>query len=271
MLTERRRCAVLGSPVSHSLSPVLHRAAYRHLGLDWTYTAHEVAEDELKGFLAGLDRSWRGLSLTMPLKRVGLELATQVSGLARAVGAVNTLLIEADGRLLGENTDVPGMVAAVGEHGGAGARRCCVWGGGATAAGALAAVSDLGSREVHLHARDPRRAGPTLAVAAGLGLEVDVRAWRVTAGCGEADLVFATAPAGAMDALAEELGGTATPGRLLFDVVYDPWPTPLAAAWSRAGGAVVSGLDLLVHQAAGQVRLMTGRKVPVPVLRDAVR
>lgn len=266
-----RRCAVLGSPIGHSLSPALHRAAYRHLGLDWSYTAHEVREAELEPFIRSLDASWRGLSLTMPLKRAGLELATRVSGLARSVRAVNTLIIEDDGTVVGENTDVPGMVAAVEQRAGAVTpKSACVWGAGATAASGLAALAMLGVAEVHVHARAASRAGDALRVAVDLELDVTVRPWRVEEACAAADLVLSTVPAGAADAVAADLARGAGPGRVLFDVVYDPWPTELAAAWDGGGGAVAGGLDLLVHQAAGQVRLMAGRDVPVGVLYAAV-
>jgi shikimate dehydrogenase len=262
---------VLGSPIGHSRSPALHRAAYRHLGLDWTYTAHEVRAGELAAFLAELDDSWRGLSLTMPLKREALRLAHRAAAVARQVGAANTLLLEPDGTVVADNTDIPGLVAAV--RAAAPTYRpgaACVWGGGATAASALAAVRSLGVDEAHLHVRDAARAADTLAVAQALGLPATVRPWRVGADCAAAGLVVSTVPSGAADALADELAAHAAPQRLLFDVVYDPWPTALAAAWEKRGGLVVSGLDLLVHQAAGQVQLMTGHQVPVAVLYAAV-
>lgn len=271
LLMPGRRCGVLGSPIAHSLSPALHRAAYRHLGLDWTYTAHEVGADELAPFLAGLDSSWRGLSLTMPLKRAALRLADRSSPVASRVGAANTLLIEPDGTLLADNTDVPGLVAAVRAAApdlAVGA--ACVWGGGATAASAVAALRAMDVAEVHLHARQASRAAGTVAVAEALGLAVSLREWRVENACGGAGLTVSTVPAGAADGIADALAEHAGPGRLLFDVVYDPWPTPLAAAWEKHGGAVASGLDLLVHQALGQVKLMTGREVPAAVLYAAV-
>jgi shikimate dehydrogenase len=267
----RRRCGVLGSPISHSRSPALHRAAYRHLDLDWTYTAHEVDVAGLAPFVTALDASWRGLSLTMPLKRAALELANRSSSVARAVGAANTLLIEPDGTLVADNTDVPGLVAAV--RAAAPelvASAACVWGGGATAASAVAALYVMGVAAVHLHARDVARAAGTVAVGAALGLPVPVRDWRVRDECDSAELTVSTVPAGAADSVAEDLAERAGPDRLLFDVVYDPWPTRLAAAWEKRGGSVVSGLDLLVHQAVGQVRLMTGRDVPTGVLYAAV-
>jgi shikimate dehydrogenase len=146
-----------------------------------------------------------------------------------------------------------------------------VWGGGATAASAVAALAGPGTTEIHLHARDSGRAAGPLAVADRLGLTLAVLPWQVRADCAAADLVVSTVPAGAADVLAEALAENAGPRRMLFDVVYDPWPTPLAAAWEKRGGAVTSGLDLLVHQAVGQLKLMTGHHVPARVLFAAIR
>jgi shikimate dehydrogenase len=268
-----RRCAVLGSPIAHSLSPVIHRAAYRSLGLDWEYTAHEVGESELAGFVAGLGPEWRGLSLTMPLKRVGLDVATTASDVARTVGAANTLVRRDDGGWDADNTDVPGVVATLraASGGSAGAGPVCLWGGGATAASVLAALAFLESGPVHVHVRSAARASGALAVAAALGHPAEPAPWALLPACGDAGVTVTTAPSGALDPLATSLAaaGGAAAGRVLFDVVYDPWPTPVAAAWQAAGGVVASGLELLVHQAVGQVRLMTGSDVPADVLRSA--
>ncbi|SDT03465.1 shikimate dehydrogenase [Jiangella sp. DSM 45060] len=277
------RCAVLGSPIAHSLSPVIHRAAYRHLGLDWEYTAHEVGEGDLAGFVASLGAGWRGLSLTMPLKRVGLDLATSASDVAATVGAANTLVRRDDGGWDADNTDVPGIVATLREAGAAAgsdagaaaaAAPVCLWGGGATAASVLAALAFLESGPVHVHVRSAARAEAALAVAAALGHPAEPAPWAVLPACAGAGATVTTAPSGALDELAPDLvaaalGATGGAGRVLFDVVYDPWPTPVAAAWQAAGGVVASGLDLLVHQAVGQVHLMTGADVPVDVLRSA--
>jgi shikimate dehydrogenase len=266
----RRRCGVLGSPISHSLSPALHRAAYRHLGLDWSYTAHEIREDELAAFLTALDESWRGLSLTMPLKRVALQVAAEVSELARVVGAANTLVQADDGSWSADNTDVPGMVAAIQDRSRSRVAEACVWGGGATAASAVAALAMVGAAKIHLHARDAARAAGPLAVAGAADVTLAVLPWEVAEACSGAALVVSTVPAGVADAMAEPLAEQAGPERLLFDVVYDPWPTALAAEWEKRGGAVASGLDLLVHQAVGQLKLMTGHDVPPGVLYAAV-
>nr|WP_246401499.1 shikimate dehydrogenase [Jiangella mangrovi] len=273
-----RRCAVLGSPIAHSLSPVIHRAAYRSLGLDWEYTAHEVAEESLPAFVAGLGPEWRGLSLTMPLKRVALDVATTASDVARTVGAANTLVRRDDGGWDADNTDVPGVVATLRAASGGpvdGASTpgpVCLWGGGATASSVLAALAFLESGPVHVHVRSAARAGGALAVAAALGHPAEPAPWAVLPACADAGVTVTTAPSGAMDELASSLVvglGGGVSGRVLFDVVYDPWPTPVAAAWQAAGGVVASGLELLVHQAVGQVHLMTGSDVPADLLRSA--
>jgi shikimate dehydrogenase len=263
-----RRAAVLGQPIAHSLSPALHHAAYAVLGLDWDYCAVECDEARLPAFLAGLDDRWVGLSLTMPLKKAVLALLDEVSPLVGAVGAANTVLLDRgplDRGRRGENTDVPGMVAALRERGVGRVERALVLGAGATAASALAALRELGERTPRVAARDPARAADLLAAADRLGVSPRLVGWEAV-DPGDADLVVATAPAGAADALA----ALPWPSRTaLFDVVYAPWPTPLARAAGDAAAVVVGGLDLLVHQAAVQVTLMTGRPAPLAAMRAA--
>jgi len=260
------RCGVAGSPVGHSLSPVLHRAAYAHLGLDWVYDRHEVGAAGLAAFVDSLDASWRGLSLTMPLKQEALRLATRRSSLADRVGAANTLVFEAGGGRFADNTDVPGMAAALRERGIDGVPRATVLGGGATACSAVAALAGLAACVVVV-VRTPGRAGVVRAVAEASGLACDVVDWTRADAALAAPLVVSTVPKGAADALA---GAVPTAPGVLFDVLYDPWPTPLAGAWAAGGGTVLGGLDLLVHQAALQVGLMTGAPVPVSILRAAL-
>ncbi|MGC5344727.1 shikimate dehydrogenase [Streptomyces sp. DT24] len=260
--TEAYRAAVLGSPIAHSLSPVLHRAAYAELGLrDWTYERAEVDEAALPGFVEGLDSSWAGLSLTMPLKRAIIPLLDSVSETASSVEAVNTVVISADGRRHGDNTDIPGMVAALREQGVAEVESAAVLGAGATASSALAALAVLCAGPVTAYVRSRERGAEMRAWGERLGVDVRTADWADAASALTAPLVIATTPAGSTDALAGSVPGA--PGTL-FDVLYEPWPTPLAAAWSARGGAVVGGLDLLVHQAVLQVERMTGR-VPAPL------
>jgi len=263
------RAAVLGSPIGHSLSPALHRAAYAALGLDWRYDAVEVTEDGLAGFLDGLGPEWAGLSLTMPLKQAVLPLLDARTELVARTGSANTVVLR-DGRREGHNTDVHGLVAALREAGVGQVDRAAVIGAGATAASALAAVHELGAHDVRVLARSPERARALEPVAAALGirlryaelhpLELEDR-WP--------QLVVSTVPAGALDELAAQSdpGGQVPP---LLDVVYAPWPTPLAAAYSRAGGVVVPGTAMLLHQAAAQVELMTGQTPPLEAMRGVL-
>ena len=262
------RAAVLGSPIAHSLSPVLHRAAYAALGLTgWQYDAHEVDEASLPGFVSGLDASWAGLSLTMPLKRAVLPLLDEISETARAVDAVNTVLFHDDGSRTGTNTDVPGLVAALAERGVTEVGSAAVLGAGATASSALAALSGIAKGEVDIYVRSRSRDADVNAIAESCGVTVRIHDWADAAQAFEAELVVGTTPAGAADALAGAV--PPSPGTL-FDVLYHPWPTPLAAAWRAHGGEVLGGLDLLVHQAVLQVELMTGRSpAPLAAMRAA--
>lgn len=263
-----RRAAVLGSPVAHSLSPVLHRAAYDALGLDWTYDSVEVDSAGLAGFLDGLDARWAGLSLTMPLKQAVLPLLDAMTPLATAVGSVNTVLLGEEGRT-GFNTDVPGVAAALQRLGVSPSARvssATVLGGGATAAATVAALAGLCTGPVTAFMRRPEAQGRLLQL--GEAVEVDVRTapWSEAEAGLQAELVIATTPPGATDDLARVV--PERPGRL-FDVVYDPWPTPLAETWAAVGGRVGGGLDLLVEQAALQVTLMTGQPAPLEQMRAA--
>ncbi|PWI09208.1 shikimate dehydrogenase [Streptomyces sp. NWU339] len=263
-----RRAAVLGSPIAHSLSPVLHRAAYAELGLrEWTYDRFEVDEQALPGFFGTLGREWAGLSLTMPLKRAVIPLLDGISQTAASVDAVNTVVFAEDGRRTGDNTDIPGMVAALREHGIEKVDTAAVLGAGATASSALAALSRICTGEVAVYVRSEARAAEMGQWAERLGVAVRIADWDDAEQALHAPLVITTTPAGVTDTLAR-----AVPERpaALFDVLYDPWPTALAARWSACGGAVVGGLDLLVHQAVLQVEQMTGRApAPVAVMREA--
>jgi shikimate dehydrogenase len=254
-----RRCAVLGSPISHSLSPVLHTTAYAELGLrGWRYEAYEVDEAGLPSFLDGLDESWAGLSLTMPLKRVVIPLCDEVSRLARDVEAVNTVIFRPDGTRFADNTDVPGMVAAMREAGVRSVPSAAVLGGGATATSAVAALREVCSGDVEVYVRSDRRVTEMAESADRLGARIVTRPWEDAVKALSQPLVVTTTSAGGSDHLAELV--PERPG-VLFDVLYHPWPTPLAAAWAARGGTVINGLDQLVHQAVPQVELMTGRQV----------
>jgi shikimate dehydrogenase len=269
------RAAVLGAPIAHSLSPVLHRAAYRALGLTgWSYEAIECDTARLPAVLDGCGPDWAGLSLTMPLKRAVLPLLDEIEPLAREVGAANTVVFNG-GRRHGHNTDVPGMMAALAEAGVTGARDAVpgpgtvlILGGGATACSALAAARGLGAAQVTAAVRDPARAQDLLAAAGRLGVTVALTGFEdpaVTA----PDVLISTVPAGAADIYAERIARGALAPRHLLDVVYHPWPTPLARSARQAGLAVAGGFALLLHQAGDQVTLMTGQPAPLDAMRSA--
>ncbi|MEU2622815.1 shikimate dehydrogenase [Streptomyces sp. NPDC007157] len=264
--TDARRAAVLGKPIAHSLSPVLHRAAYDELGLTgWSYERFEVDETRLPGFLGQLGPEWAGLSLTMPLKRAVIPLVDEISETAASVDAVNTVVFTEDGRRFGDNTDIPGMVAALREHGIEQVDSAAILGAGATASSALAALARICTGEVVAYVRSEERSAEMRHWGERLDVEVRTADWGDAEQALHAPLVIATTPAGTTDALAAAVPERPT---TLFDVLYHPWPTALAARWSMFGGAVVSGLDLLVHQAVLQVEQMTGR-APAPL--DAMR
>ncbi|GAA3238117.1 shikimate dehydrogenase [Nonomuraea helvata] len=270
------RAAVMGSPIGHSLSPYLHRAAYQAMGLDgWSYEAFECDEARLPGLLGELvpvrgqgpddADAWAGLSLTMPLKRAVLPLLDTVSELALEVGGANTVVFR-DGLRHGHNTDVHGIEQALAEAGVPAPRSATVLGGGATAASALAALRNLGLFSATLLVRDPARAGETVEVAERLGVALAVETFDKLDALTRVDLVVSTLPGGAADAFADRLARVPA----LFDVVYSPWPTSAAAAVQAAGGTVVGGFSMLLHQAVRQVELMTGRTdVPVEIMRAA--
>jgi len=260
------RCAVLGSPIAHSLSPALHRAAYDYLGLsDWEYQRHQVEADQLAGFVADLDQSWRGLSLTMPLKVAALELGDpdELSILAEAG---NTMIFDSGQRKV-YNTDVGGLVSAFAAAGVEKINSATVLGSGATARSSVISAARMGAETVRLMARRPDHAEHTFAgLAERLKINLQVCAWGPAVPA--SDVLISTVTKGATDPIAEQAAAAAP---VIFDVIYDPWPTALATAAQHAGRIMINGLDLLVHQAVGQLELMTGRIVPYEVLLDAGR
>ncbi len=260
-------CAVLGDPIAHSLSPALHRAAYAATGLDWEYDAHRVPAGGLAGFVTGLDRTWRGLSLTMPLKREALRLPdlVETGTWARAAGAANTLLRDGDG-WSADNTDVPGAVAAVQERTAASVVTATILGGGATAASTALALCELGAGSITLLVRSPDRAVDTLEAIDAHPARPGVRVGSLATDEVVGDVVVSTIPA---EAQTPDLVARCAEVPVVFDVVYDPWPTPLAARAVDAGQVLVGGLDLLVHQAALQFEAFAARPAPLAAMRAA--
>lgn len=252
-----QRLAVLGSPITHSRSPALHRAAYRVLDLDWRYDAIEVRAAELASFIAGLGPEWRGLSLTMPLKHDVIPLLTELDRVAAATNAANTVLFgrTAERRTLtGFNTDVTGLVRALADAGVARATHVTLLGAGATAGSALVAAAELGAESVEVIVRTPAKAQALVDLGHSIGLIVSVaplsslgRPERQT------DLVISTLPGGPV--LAAEFPAELRRRAVLFDVSYSPWPSALARSWAAAGGTAHSGLGMLLHQALIQIRV----------------
>ncbi len=277
-LTGARRAAVVGSPIAHSLSPLLHRAAYDALELaGWTFDRHEISGDGLASFVAGIetDERWRGLTVTMPLKEEALALADAISPTARATGAANTLVRTTTG-WNADNTDVHGIRAALIDAGVAAgsAESAVILGSGATARSALAALAQLEVRSVTLVVRDQARE-QTMGQAHGHGFAVQVGRFEqfpdLQDTARRAAVLVSTLPAGAADALAPALAQIDLAGAVLLDVVYAGWPTTLAGAARARGATVVPGIEMLIHQAAEQVRLMTGHAPPLVAMQAAGR
>lgn len=258
-----RRAAVLGKPIAHSKSPLLHLAAYRALGLrGWTYERIECDAEQLPALVSGLSEDWVGLSVTMPNKFAALEFATERTRRAELVGSANTL-VRIDGGWRADCTDIDGVTGALRELGvtDLASGPAVIIGAGGTARPSLAALEEMGAREVVIVSRDRGRADGALECAAQAGLSArwsDFEPAALSAACAAAPVVISTVPA---DAAAPHVEAIASAAKLL-DVIYDPWPTPLAAAVERAGGAVVGGLSMLLNQAYGQVEQFTGRPAP---------
>jgi len=256
------RLAVLGSPISHSLSPTIHRAAYELLGLDWRYDAIEVKEGGLRRFLNSCDSDWRGLSLTMPLKAEAITVCGEADALALQVGGANTITWNGS-KTKAHNTDVAGFSSALKN---AGIRRVdsvAILGGGATARAAVAAATEF-SNEITVFLRNSKRSEGLRRAVGDSGAELVLAPWSQIAHGLTAPLVISTTPKGATDSYVDQL--PITPG-LLFEALYDPWPTALVSAWSSKGAQVLGGLDLLVEQAIEQIKLFA----PEIELADATK
>lgn len=261
-----QRCAVLGSPVAHSLSPVLHRAGYAALGMDdWRYDRRECDADTLPGLVGSLDGGWAGLSVTMPGKAAAAAIADRRSDRVQLLGVANTLY-RSESSWSADNTDVDGVLGALAAHRVGHVGRALLLGGGGTALAVVAALGERGVTELVVAGRRPESRSAALALAATLGLPARGVDFTVDGLAGvDAELVVSTVPAGTADRLAATLA--AVP--VLLDVVYHPWPTGPAAA-GAPGRITVSGLDMLLHQALRQFTLFTGRAAPAAAMRDAL-
>jgi shikimate dehydrogenase len=255
-----RKAAVLGSPIAHSRSPQLHLAAYRALGLDgWTYDRIECTADELPGLVAGFGPEWVGVSVTMPGKFAALRFADERTARAELVGSANTLVRSQSG-WRADNTDIDGVKGALGPVAG----RAAVLGSGGTAPAVVVGLAELGVQDISVVARNLEKAARLVAIGARLGVEI--RWIELGTTLVDVDVVVSTVPADVAAQHADTVA--ATP--LLLDAIYDPWPTPLATAVEAAGGKVVSGLQMLLHQAFAQVEQFTGRPAPTDAMRTAL-
>lgn len=277
MTASPRRAAVLGHPIGHSKSPLLHRAAYQYLGFDCAYDRIDLPEEGAAAFAASLRETdsaqprWAGLSVTMPLKAALLPAMDRLTSPAADLQVLNTVTFEyTDGGVLltGHNTDVTGIVNALRHAGASGAPRVVILGAGGTANAAVAAAARLGAASVSVCARrfPPGPDGRPGVAGIGIrtGLHVLLRPWEdAAAACAEADVVISTLPPHGADALAGRLAAAphpAAPGAVLLDVAYDPWPSRIAGVWAARGGRIVPGLEMLLYQAVEQVRLFAGEK-----------
>lgn len=259
------RAAVLGRPVSHSLSPLLHRAAYAALGLtDWTYDALDVGAEDLPPLLAGLGEEWRGFSVTMPCKQAAVDVADEVEPLPRLLHAANTL-VHTEAGWRGENTDVTGVGMALQLGGVEQVDHAVLVGAGGTAAAAAVALSSLGARHVDVVVREPSRAADLRRVFDVLGVSTAVTT--LAAADLAAPVVVSTVP---LDAQADLLALPWRSGQTVLDVLYAPWPTPLAQRVAAVGGTVIGGLEVLFWQATVQVELFTGQPAPIGAMRAAL-
>jgi len=259
-----RRLAVLGSPISHSKSPAIHAAAYRVLDVDWTYSAIEVRSGGLEAFLAGLDQSWRGLSLTMPLKREVLSFVDEQDAVSALVGTANTVLFDGE-RVRGFNTDVFGAEKMLYEVVPSGIARAVLLGAGATACSLAVALVNLGAQQLVVSTRSPAKGDELQRIARTLGVEVVVGDLGIDVG--SPDLVVNTVPGTA--GLAREFSEKIRAEVPLVDIAYDPWPTPIAEHWLSTGGTVSNcGLTMLVHQALAQIRIFVSGDPTKPLRNE---
>jgi shikimate dehydrogenase len=263
-----RKAAVLGSPIAHSRSPQLHLAAYRALGLhDWTYDRIECDADGLPALVAGFGPEWVGVSVTMPGKFAALSFADERTPRAERIGSANTLVRTGAG-WLADNTDVDGVRGAL-ESAGDVSGEAIVLGSGGTAPAAVVALAELGVSHITVAARNPDNAARVVALATDVGVPARYCGLDGAAlgdAAASASVMVSTVPADVAAEYAPVLAGVP----VLLDAIYDPWPTPLAAAVSAAGGTVISGLQMLLHQAFTQVELFTGRPAPRAEMTCAV-
>lgn len=295
-----KRAGLIGWPARHSLSPTLHRAGWASLGLEgWAYGIQEIHPDALSEVIQALDESWAGLSVTMPHKQSIMPMLDLIDGPAKTIGAVNTVLVQHGGLLIGANTDATGILNALNEARQAGGypsaeqtdsptnggnstpwpRKAVVLGARATASSATFALGSVGVRNISVLARRIVGPGSVLVAAHGMGINLEhiqLDSETAVERLCDADVVISTLPAHVADRLATRLcdriatGGELRPGSVLLDAVYNPSPTALAEAWTTGGGLVAPGWAMLLHQAVEQVRMMTAQQPDIDAMRSAL-
>lgn len=251
-----RHFAVLGSPISHSKSPVIHEAAYRVLGEDWDYSRFEVVKGGLKRFIENEGSEISGFSLTMPLKEEAFSFAEVADGISTATKSSNTLT-RINNQWHAFNTDVFGLVQAIKHSTATTVKQSLIIGSGATATSAMAAIAELAPKSsVRVFARNKQTKKQLIEFGRALGLEVS-SALRLTSAANHAQLTISTLPGGSFDNRAKKLFTSRffNPSGLLLDVAYAPWPSELAKAWAHKDQKVVSGLEMLIWQAIAQIRI----------------
>jgi shikimate dehydrogenase len=263
-----KQFAVIGSPISQSKSPTIHRAAHRVLGLDWSYSGVEISEGRLLQFLETLDDSWQGLSVTMPLKLEASRLAVELDRVAQATGVTNTLLRTQDG-WKGFNTDVFGIQTALGDSLATEAPMVVILGSGATAtSAAFAAYQSNPNARITLVARNLQTAKQIKLLAFQAGFSINIRSFKaLNRSLAKADIVISTLPSGALDTYATKLGKhwLYKPKGLLLDVAYGSWPSAFAASWMARSLPSINGIEMLIFQAIGQLRVFTSGTAETPL------
>ncbi len=247
------KAAVLGFPISHSLSPVLHRTAYTHLEIEGEYSYFEVRSGQLQTFLDTHDEL-NALSLTMPLKEEALTVAHFVSDLARQISSGNTLH-KVDSQWHLTSTDVDGFLQAAQSNGAEISGIVLLIGAGATARAVVAACDGI-SREIHIINRNPDR--ENLLRSAAPNSTLVFHPWAKTALINSADLVVNTTPGTAADFFIDSVS---KPIGSYFEVLYHPWPSQLLLHWREQGLNAIDGIQLLVQQAISQIEIFSGMQV----------
>ncbi|MFM1825712.1 MAG: hypothetical protein RLZZ37_347 [Actinomycetota bacterium] len=261
-----KHAGVAGYPIEHSLSPLIHKAGYKALGLDWNYEKYLLKEDELFNFVNNRDKNLVGLSLTMPLKEKAIEISDVVTELAKKAKSANTLIFK-DGKIYSGNTDIYGIVQALKTNKKLDLSNPAIIGSGATARSAVLALKNLQAKSVMVCARNESTLTEISDLANSLEITCQIINWNDLAKAMNASTLISTLPSQAMDKFAAL--GPENPGTLL-DIAYDPWPSKVAMEWIFRRGFVVSGLEMLLHQACMQFELMTGFKAPITQMRQAL-